>query len=359
MENITTAKSDGLTQESLAQMLNVSQMTVSRALRGTGKVRPEIEQAIRAAASKHGYSAEDQFSARALQHKRHGREPVTNVVCAIINDAGQGDRHFNARILHGIETGALETGSELIISPYRLGGALPRVVSRRQVDGVVWLLSDADVLNQAPPCPVPFVGVLFSLPKSDLALVNDHSAMEAIGQHLAGLGHRRVAFVGPESPLAQARLTGLRAGLAAGGGAVAESDVAQKRYAMNAATTAALVRDVMARRQAQPASQRFTAIAVYNDYMAAAVIRCLQEEFKMRVPEDLSVTGFDGVDLAEAGIPRLTTAAIPLEDLGAAAARLIAWRMQHKAAAKRQVVMSAGLVVGETTGPAASPINQR
>jgi DNA-binding LacI/PurR family transcriptional regulator len=62
------------------------------------------------------------------------------------------------------------------------------------------------------------------------------------------------------------------------------------------------------------------------------------------------VTGFDGVEIPGDPLPKLTTAAIPLEELGAEAARMIAWRMQHPGEPPRRVTIEARLVDGETAG---------
>ena len=341
-----------LSQRDLAEMFHVSQVTVSRALRGTGQVEPKLEAALRKAAREQGYSPEAQFHARALRQRRQGGATATNVICAIVRDAGEGANHFNMRLLRGIEQGAEEVGNELIVAPRARFRQHPRVVARRQVDGVVWLMSDMDLEANEPSCPVPMVSVLFPVPNADLVATNDRDAMRAMGERLAQSGHRRVAFVGPDSVLARARLDGLREGVKGAGGSVCAGDVQLRRFAMNEDTTLSLTHALMDRRQAQPESKRVTAIAVYNDYMALFVIRCIQKEYGLRVPHDLSVTGFDGVEIAGAPSLRLTTAAIPLEQLGAEAARTIAWRMQYPKAPLRRVVLDARLVEGETVGEA-------
>ena len=92
----------------------------------------------------------------------------------------------------------------------------------------------------------------------------------------------------------------------------------------------------------------FTALMAYNDYMAAGVILRLRER-GVRVPEDVSVVGFDNVRPAWYDGPDITTAAMPLEDLGAEAARLVYWRLAHPAAPRRRLALTAPFVPGETT----------
>lgn len=339
----------------IAELFDVAPITVSRALRRTGQVEAKLEAAIIQAAQKHGYSIEAQFHARALRQRRDGSQMSTQCICAIIRDAAlMGESSFHLRIINGIERGAKEFGSELLMVTSSVAAnranVLPRVVIRRQVDGVVWLLSEIDLLHLTEPCPVPLVCLLFPLPGADVVAVDDHGAMRVMGEHLAKLGHRHVAFVGPDSELAQARLAGLRAGLVGTGGSVCEHDVRMKPYAMLPETVLPLVREIMERRRSLPAVKRVTTIAVYNDYMATTVIRCLQDDYGLRVPQDMSVTGFDGLDRNSGATLKLTTVAIPLEELGAEAVRLISWRMQNPQKPLRRVDFPVPLVTGETAG---------
>ena len=80
---------------------------------------------------------------------------------------------------------------------------------------------------------------------------------------------------------------------------------------------------------------------VYNDIFAAVVIQRLRER-GLRVPEDISVVGFDNVR------PVLTTVTMPLEEIGAEAVRLLYWRLAHPDAPPRKLVLAAPLVPGET-----------
>jgi hypothetical protein len=91
-----------------------------------------------------------------------------------------------------------------------------------------------------------------------------------------------------------------------------------------------------------------TALMVYNDLFAAVVIRRLRER-GVRVPEDISVVGFDNVRPAGYDGPALTTIAMPLEELGAEAARLLYWRKAHPDAPPRKLVLATSFVQGATT----------
>ena len=187
-----------ITQKELAQILGIAQMTVSRCLRGAPNVSFRTHEAVLAAARQYGYSLDNQFAASALQHRRSGRPHATNVICAIIREIPGEFTGFHQRLLDGVCDGAAQFGSEVIVAP-RMEEDYPRVVRRKQVDGVVHLLSDGVLEKGIPDCPVPWVSILFDVSGADVVTVDNRAAMRDLGCHLARLGHRRFAFIGPDT----------------------------------------------------------------------------------------------------------------------------------------------------------------
>ena len=338
-----------VTQSDIAAMFGVSRVTVSRALRHAGKVGSKLEAAIVEAARTRGYSHEAHFSARDMRLRRDGRRAETNVIC-VLTAVGAGALNgspFHVRYVTGIERAAKSSGDEVILATeWAPKHGFPRVVVRGQVDGFIWMPSEQDLQAVGPSCPIPAVTLFFAVPWADVVAVDDHGAMRAMGEYLARKGHRRVAFISPESELARARLGGLRAGLAGAGGSVSDEDTHMERYVMLPANILPLVRWAMERWRSLPEPERFTAIAAYNDYIAWTVMRCLRDEYRLRVPQDMSVTGFDALDSGDGALPRLTTAAMPLEELGAEAVRMIDWRMRNQGEERRRVALPAPLVEG-------------
>jgi LacI family transcriptional regulator len=97
----------------------------------------------------------------------------------------------------------------------------------------------------------------------------------------------------------------------------------------------------------------FTALFAYNDISAIGSIRAFQEA-GLRVPEDVSVVGFDDIRIAMHNNPPLTTVRQPLEKMGETAARFLLERLEHHRPWKSEIVIDPELVVRDSTGPAAT-----
>lgn len=345
-----------ISQHELAAKLGISQVTVCRALRGDACVKSELRQSVIAAAHRHGYPVAARF--------RKNRTALQHVVCSIVDvEPNNGPVDFHVRVLSGIQQGVREAGAELVnLSDAPASWAQteaqlrewPRIVARRQVDGVVHLFGGDETQRPHYACPVPHVSIFCPVDDhSDAVTMDNTGGAHAIGAHLGVLGHRRVAFIGPATPLADDRLHGLRMGLKAHGSAIPDELVSQKAHIGTPGQAAQLLQDLLPPnvRDLAAIRARFTAIAVYNDVMAAGVINELTRR-GLRVPEDISVTGFDNVRPPDYEGPNLTTAEVPLEALGLEAARLLYSRIDHPSGLRRTVTLDVTLVKGESACPA-------
>jgi LacI family transcriptional regulator len=230
-------------------------------------------------------------------------------------------------------------------------------ITERRVDGLVfarYTRRERDLLSSARQAQIPMT---FLCPDAteDLGFVarcRNFEAGRAVGQHLAELGHRRVAFVGgPEASIdAQDRLRGLKSALDEVGASLRVDDLSfGPTYESEAGAQAA--REFLRR----SASNRPTASVVGNDAMAIGFMRELLRA-GVRIPEDHSVTGFDGVEEGARFWPGLTTAEQPMEQLGRAAVAALLDRIDDpESDVAMTVEYPMPLTLRESTGPVSGP----
>ncbi|HEX6754355.1 MAG TPA: LacI family DNA-binding transcriptional regulator, partial [Mycobacteriales bacterium] len=295
------------TLASLAAELGISRTTVSNAYNRPDQLSPELRERVLEAARRMGYPGPDPM-ARSLRTRRTGAIGLifTEALSFAFRDPAA------VGFLEGLALACEERGAGLLLVPALPGCADPQVVNRAAVDGfVVYSMPDDDpyvaaVLHRQVPAvivdePVGIDGV-------DWVGLDDRGAAEAVGRHLAALGHRDVAAIssrldldrndGPADPerrrksryaVDRARLAGLTGALSADPDELpVEERFDNSAVAGRSAATALLDRH-----------PGLTAIACTTDVYALATIEVARSR-GLRVPEDLSVTGFDDVPEAAA-----------------------------------------------------------
>jgi len=172
-------------------------------------------------------------------------------------------------------------------------------------------------------------------------VVDDVLGGRLAGEHLVGLGHRRIAIVnGPGTiPQCEDRSTGFRQALTDGGIEPVRDLVVVEVEAMDAPSGLAAVDELFARSAAP------TAVFCANDLLAIGVIHGLRER-GLRAPDDVAVVGYDDVELAAMTDPPLTTVHQPTYELGATAYELLA-----AGQAPEQRVFSPHLIERRSTAP--------
>ncbi|MFJ3723217.1 LacI family DNA-binding transcriptional regulator [Streptomyces sp. NPDC090045] len=172
------------------------------------------------------------------------------------------------------------------------------------------------VLCGRPPLPVPA-----GLPVTTV-MFDDHGGAFRLAEHLLTLGHRRIAYVAgpPGLSTTRERLAGHRAALLRHDPGLPEACAS---LTVHAAFERSAGYDAMREllRQGAP----FTAVAAANDTIATGVAAALREE-GIRIPEDVSVAGFDDLPICADTAPALTTVRVPLREAGALAAQLVTGR---------------------------------
>ena len=300
----------GLTIAEIARLAGVSAPTVSKVVNGRSEVGAETRALVEQVLHEHGY-----------QHKKRAAKASALIELVFHQLAGV----YPIEIIKGVERVADEHNLAVVVSE-SLGKQTPRrgwiegVLARRPT-GVVPVFSDLSVKQrtQLTAARIPFV-VLdpTGVPDDEIPSVgstNWHGGLSAT-RHLLELGHRRIAVItGPSWALcSRARLDGYRAALDAAGIPVDPALVRDGQFEIGGGLTSTI--DLL--RLPEPP----TAIFALNDGMAIGVYHAASQA-GWRIPQDLSVVGFDDYPLDEWLVPPLTTIRQPLSDMGAVAAQMV------------------------------------
>ncbi|CAM2139462.1 LacI family transcriptional regulator [Pararobbsia alpina] len=308
-----TSRSSNVTLEEIARAAGVSPSTVSRILNGTARVSDAKQQAVEKAIAEFHY--QPNVLARSLAS---GRTNTIGVLTQAIASP------FYGEWLRGIEDTLLDPGlTPLFVSshwsPAEEAARLEQLLARR-VDGVIILhgqISEELLVRYSARAPLVVLGRSLE-PHPSLACLpidNETGARDATA-HLIGLGHRDIAFVAgpPDHGDSTERFVGYQAALAAAGIAFDESLVVEADF-----TEAGGFRAMERLFETAP---QLTAVFCSNDQMAYGARLALYRR-GLRVPEDISLVGFDDLPTSIYMTPPLTTVRQPTYEIGCLAARAV------------------------------------
>jgi DNA-binding LacI/PurR family transcriptional regulator len=311
----------------VAREAGVSKTAVSFAFNSPDRLRPETATRIRKVADTLGYRPHP--VARMLtQRQTMTIGVVTPQALSVIFS-----NPFFGAFAEGVALAAEESGYGLhFISP--LHGSLANAVGRATVDGVVAMgLSETHPeVEQLRRAGLPLVLVdstaLPDLPSVD---IDDEGGAAAAADHLIGLGHRDFLIIGVEPPLSGGeldpegvtvrRLRGYRSSFAAAG-----LELGDDRVHFGPATIDA---GIATFDRAWELGQRPTAVLAMSDAMAIGALLAIRDHH-LTVPDDVSVVGFDDIDLAPHIDPPLTTIHRPMRRKGEEAVRLLLSGVQRQ-----------------------------
>jgi LacI family transcriptional regulator len=300
------------TIQEVARRAKVSKATVSRVLNGSAPVTQQTRKRVLDIIEELNFQPDT--LARALATKRSGGIGVT------VNDLGS---PFYGAVLRGIESVLNASGMHLLVSSGHADALAERqaveFLRRRRADALI-IQADAtppqDLVEWASQ-DVPVVIFGRDVPAISERCVCLDSELGGVmaTRHLLEAGHRRVAHIsGPLAiPDSQARLQGYRRALEEAGLVCDERLVATGDFRETGGYEA--TQTLLSR------GASFTAIFVGNDQMAVGALDALTEA-GVRVPDDVSLIGFDDIMFAKYLSPKLTTIRQPLFEMGRAAAQL-------------------------------------
>jgi DNA-binding LacI/PurR family transcriptional regulator len=323
----------------IARLARVSHPTVSRALQNSPLVNAETAAKIRKIAAEAGYRAS--AVARGLVTRR------TRTIGLVVTTV---DDPFAGEVTCGIEQAANDHGYAVFLANSNADPERERTVvqafAERRVDGIIVTSSrvGAEYLPMLTELNVPMVLVNDQYPGEFVhsVMIANLEGSRAAAEHLIGLGHRRIAYVGDRHGYQSdtERLAGYKQALAAAGIEFA-AELAVEGDGRPEAGIEAM--DGLLALANPP-----TAVCCYNDLTALGAMRAIRAR-GLRVPEDVSVTGFDDLFFAAYLDPPLTTVRQPMRRMGQMAMENL-FKLMSGEESVAQIKVEAELIVRSSTG---------
>ena len=324
----------------VALKANVSTTTVSHVVNSTrfvsDKVRHDVELAIR----------ELNYVPSAVA--RSLKSNTTKTIGMLIPNCSN---PYFAEIVRSVEDHCFGAGYALILcntddDPHRQAAYL-QVISEKRIDGTIIISTgeDADLLRLLKGLTIPTVLLDREIREVNCDLVETAHLQGALmaTEHLIALGHRRIACLAGPANLNSSvqRIEGWRTALAQSGLAAEASDLLwQSDFSSQGGFTT--MQSILRSPQVP------TAVFVCNDLMCIGALSAAHQA-SVRVPQDMSLIGFDDIELARFASPALSTIAQPKHLIGVTAVDMVLERIQGGRLQARQVILQPELIIRNST----------
>ncbi|MBS1854716.1 MAG: LacI family DNA-binding transcriptional regulator [Acidobacteria bacterium] len=326
--------------EQVARRAKVSTATVSRVLNNASVVKSSTRARV--------LKAIEELKYHPNLHARNLAGGKSRTFGMILSNL---ENPFFFDIYKTVESDAHHAGYEVVVAntdyrPEQLVSSIRLMIGRR-VAGLAAIVSEMEpaLIEELNHSGIPVVFYDVGAPRQNVTniRVNYRRGIEKVLDYLYSLGHRKFGFVGHHSllgPLNERARTVMDAAA---------------RYRDTSVRTAAdadtLEGGRLATRALLASGEAPTAIVCVNDVMAVGALRELRER-GLRVPRDISVTGFDNIKLSEFCHPALTTVHIPREHIGHLVADTLLAKTDKASTAEHEMVIDPEFVLRDSTGPA-------
>jgi len=324
----------------VARVARVSTATVSRTINGSEKVAPETAERVREAIRALKFYPNN--NARALGS---GRSSLYGLIISDITNP------FFPELVRSFEEIAVQYGQEVLVAntnydPARMETCVRRMLHRK-VDGVAILTSEMEehLIDEFSSRRIPMVFLDMGVPSEGVSnIVLDYAAgVDAAVQHLSDLGHSEIGFISGPMNLTSARIRrqGFIDSLKRKQTRLDPTLIEEGDHRMGGG------HDAMARLLARP--RRPTAVLASNDLTAIGAMGAIFER-GLSVPEDVSVIGFDDIDLSSFTQPTLTTIRVSRPDIARTAFRALYRPNQEASLEGAEFIIHPTLVERKSTG---------
>jgi LacI family transcriptional regulator len=336
-----------LTLEDIARMAGVSRSTVSRVINNDPNVNEKTRQSVRKVIDELNF--QPNLAARSLAA---GQTRILGLVIPVVIGTLFSDPFFPL-LLQSIISACNQKDYSIMLwlaEPEYERRTIHQVLYNGLIEGVIlssYKMSDP-IIQSLAERKLPFVAVGRNPLRDDISYVdtdNYNGAREAT-RHLISLGRRRIATItgAMEMVAGLDRLKGYQDELKEAGMPYDPQMVLEGGFTEDAAY------DCMQRLILLKPDAVFAA----SDSMAAAALRCIQEA-GLRVPEDISLVGFDDIPLASRTLPQLTTIRQPFADLGGVAVETLAKLIDNPSSGPYRNILPTSLVIRSSCGAVLLP----
>ena len=338
-----------VTLKDVALLAKVTPPVVSRVLHNKStsvRVSPATAERVRQAAEQLGYRVN--IMARNFRAQQTRTLGVLNGLGLARPIFASGPRYF-ASLMDGIVEGAFRHNFSVTLCPQLLGEHPQDGISDGRFDGLIWysIAPSDDTLQVLRRCSVPIV-IVHAHAKEfrnlyPTVICNNGQGVGLAIDHLADLGHRRIAFAIEGDAMnveSMERLAGYKEHMARHGFTQTSADIIDVH------------RDRKRLHSYLAAGPQHTAVIVHADGLASEFIRTAPD-YGIAVPEDLSVIGFDSTGFCDELQPSLTSISQPLRDIGWAATEQLMKRIAGEPCDPLETVLPCGLDVRGSTAKTA------
>jgi len=336
-----------VTLKFLAERLGLSKSAISSVLNNSPLARsfaPETRERIYKAAEKYKYKPN--YFARYLNHRR------SYLIGVLSPDLAEG---YSASVLEGIEEYLLQSDYHFFLASHEWSkNRIERTIQmflERGVDGII--LINTPLSSGVDHLPLAVIGKADTAHPGISITIDNHAGIRCALEHLASLGHRKIAFIKGHKDSADTEDRWDAVVTAARSLSIeVDPELVVQLKRLGAQQISAIEEGARCAEQLFARQGKFTALMAFNDISAIGAINRFREH-GWRIPQDLSVVGFDDVIAARIIYPPLTTVQQPLQLIGETAAREVINAITN-GMKDQLLVLSPQLVVRGSTAPAPS-----
>ena len=336
-------KKAAVTIKDVSAKCGLSVSTVSKALNNYDDISPETRELVHRMAREIGYHPSAVARTLKTNHSYN-----LGVLFHEASDQGI-THHFFAAILNAFKQAGEERGYDITFITHNIGGRAMTYLEHcryRNVDGVCVVCADYynPEVQELSRSGIPCVTIDHVYPSCACVLSDNEEGLRMLVEKAAGLGHKRIAYAfGQPSLVTEKRISGFRSIMQELGLPVPDEYVTPCCYTSPESGFESMKR-------LMTLSEPPTCVLMSDDHTALGALNAA-EEMGLRVPEDVSVGGFDGIRLTQMLTPRMTTIRQDTDRIGREAAALLVDLIQNDARRASAISVPTGLIDGQTIGP--------